>query len=1302
MYKNFVLHYNLFAVIVNYFDCEYKEIGLITNTMNDGKEKSAHDMCKNHTARSEKDFYRICPSKLSKRELEDLYFALVDNNVDLKKTVNGQREQLKILSTKLQRVTAQRPLVRDTKECCCNCKATVNEQKETIADMKKTNERLSDRVRLLNMRLCSTKQFLKKGSVGARCPKCNMSSTSMKNASTSALNLKANENVRSSTASCQYLNSDFAQPSSPIQEIASTREQSTEGPCDQNKCRTLMEEMKQKIADLQQELSSTHEDYSTRIKRLEEEMKTLHSENVRVRSESTSSGHRIEQQRGEITDLLQRLRICEAQCEQLAVQLRLEKSRGADLEMRAKAAEMSSDIANAIEKHLNNLNIKREEQERQMAVPESNMTLSNADDSSMYHCQFQLIVPNNSASSQSDKAQDVSTEKMNRMSDDSGYTDTHRSRDSNDESPKKSAIMNQIADLQAQLNSLKQSIGDNVRQSQDTEENERIIRSQNKTKSFCGKMPTECRYNESLECQSPSPRDDDYLIRTRRLNSSKSTHEWCTEFERSDAESTIDENRLSIANSIKDKSRRCSRYIENRSDLEYPTSTHNSEMFNVNNEQIKEEDVNTSRNNSNEPEENKEATVGTSSDDFNFTKETIKRVSGKLINETVHEKSDSTMDIKVNESFNKPVDNSFANLTDSLTKMLKKETNSIANVDSKVKGNKYVSTGVDPITEYREPRNEFRDTGVGTDEIIQEAATNLNNLDICEQSVKICTCPISARRGVAMFRSCSGTLRFTTTASNSKFRKCGCGDKIIYGPGVEIGRETSPCVYNPGRRTSTPSRGTYIVSGSAKLQAVSPDTPCDVSSLTDAPSEREVTSPILSPGEEKGTCTQSDLTPRSTTDYGSLSEGELPVQERRHSIGETQSPDDNITNVRRHTSTSEKMEEALRAISDELSRCRHLLQAHTSLESTKPTSQDATSMTEGASIALHKCDANQRIRATSKCVFTLHVGTVILSDQAVLNSRNKSLSLLWRFYDQAPTLTHQLAGRVMHFDFSVEYDVRISPKFLEYLKQIGGPGLRRREVSSGSITAEEAGVLDVWCMLRVPPDIMPAVSGAVSQTLASFHRQASSLERILDADHTDFHLSRDLDMHRASKPHHSEISKASYDSENIYDIMNSKKWRRASALKQTETCSKKSVTILPKAPRRTTVEDTPKAQANLSEEKSQTLDITILWLALNEECKAMTNPKVKRLYVAYSFLGKCGAELETPSSLPKPRNFMDKCHYNFRKSFIINECDIAVLSAMARYKQSNAGSDTKHCIVFSVVSEPPEDPLGLDACEDIG
>lgn len=43
------------------------------------------------------------------------------------------------------------------------------------------------------------------------------------------------------------------------------------------------------------------------------------------------------------------------------------------------------------------------------------------------------------------------------------------------------------------------------------------------------------------------------------------------------------------------------------------------------------------------------------------------------------------------------------------------------------------------------------------------------------------------------------------------------------------------------------------------------------------------------------------------------------------------------------------------------------------------------------------------------------------------------------------------------------------------------------------------------------------------------------------------------------------------------------------------------------------------------------------------------------------------------------------------------------LSHMARCRAaSKMSQDERDCIIFSVVSEPAEDPLGLESCEDIG
>ncbi|KAJ2940733.1 hypothetical protein O0L34_g14843 [Tuta absoluta] len=99
----------------------------------------------------------------------------------------------------------------------------------------------------------------------------------------------------------------------------------------------------------------------------------------------------------------------------------------------------------------------------------------------------------------------------------------------------------------------------------------------------------------------------------------------------------------------------------------------------------------------------------------------------------------------------------------------------------------------------------------------------------------------------------------------------------------------------------------------------------------------------------------------------------------------------------------------------------------------------------------------------------------------------------------------------------------------------------------------------------------------------------------------------------------------------------------------------------------------------------------------------MSERSVQKLYVAYSFLGRSGAELETPESLPKPRQYQDKCYFNFKKSFHLTNADLVALGRLARYRSPHKGlPNPKESVVFTVVSEPVEDPLGLNNCEDIG
>ncbi|XP_077993112.1 protein fantom-like [Glandiceps talaboti] len=109
--------------------------------------------------------------------------------------------------------------------------------------------------------------------------------------------------------------------------------------------------------------------------------------------------------------------------------------------------------------------------------------------------------------------------------------------------------------------------------------------------------------------------------------------------------------------------------------------------------------------------------------------------------------------------------------------------------------------------------------------------------------------------------------------------------------------------------------------------------------------------------------------------------------------------------------------------------------------------------------------------------------------------------------------------------------------------------------------------------------------------------------------------------------------------------------------------------------------------------------VTIFSLVLDEDSSVMQDNKIERLYVEYRFLGVEPQELETPFSLPKPKQ-NQAIYFNFKKLFHIdpdnNKLRRDYLASMLLPEDPTEGK-----IRFTVVSEPPEDHQSLD-CEDVG
>ncbi|KAF9420227.1 hypothetical protein HW555_003448 [Spodoptera exigua] len=694
-------------------------------------------------------------------------------------------------------------------------------------------------------------------------------------------------------------------------------------------------------------------------------------------------------------------------------------------------------------------------------------------------------------------------------------------------------------------------------------------------------------------------------------------------------------------------------------------------------------------------------------------------------------------------------------------------------------------------------------------------------------------------------------------------------------------------------------QGTYTVHNKEARSVSYENTDYELSNISDLPLEKDGKSPgkarALSPGEDKTTTTTYSESYCSPTTNYSLSEGEVPTTSKRKVSYETSREKRDDDAVRQSGDSTAKMEAALRAITEELAHCKALLQARPQPQSNgQQVSSGSQTAVSGVArpIALRPGVATQSIgdAYAPKCIFTLHIGTVVLSDEAVLSSRDRTMVLTWKFYDQNVAMTRMRPGRVVLFDFSTEYDIKITDHFLNYMKYeemkiticeldkedqpfatcslplrdallhtnrradmslalLAGPRLMR--VHDALDGGDEVGVIDLWCMLRAEPHMLPGINHAIAQQSPTLNQPTDPcnsrvMKQILDDEHyNDFDLALDnasvsispdtnelphfdkniagdaerdrtsyyfnlaktapasvsdgpthtakqelafdlskyppmrkrrgsgtppsndfstatptagnedhdnperdsgiiindvlpkikspddmkqvleksYDFGRFVKPEDDAMSKANSSLSSLKST--AKLQRRSSrgphklesqrAVLQNirkmshnrNEASKKCVKIQPSLTD-SEAEEPQRDEEYFSEgeeeiDGAQRLDITVLWLALNEECEAMVDPHVQRLYVAYTFLGRAGAELETPVSLPKPKHYVDKCYFNFKKTFELEEADLIKLGHMARCRAaSKMSQDERDCIIFSVVSEPDEDPLGIESCEDIG
>ncbi|CAH0592120.1 unnamed protein product [Chrysodeixis includens] len=1702
-----------------------------------GEKYDYNNVCKSHSARSDRDqssavtfteLYRICPSKLSKRELEDLYFALLENNLELKKTVNGQQDKIRVLSTKVQRLTASQKLIqsREMKDCCMGTKTLVNDQKESIQDLKRTNQRMTERIRMLNMRLSSAKQFHKRSPPPSmsRCPRCANMAPPLHHYPIHSCSPKpsepTNQTIETMNVSSQNVNEGVAldapvvasaqtEPVEPLETQPVT--ENSNSPCAENKCRTTMKEFQQKIYNLEEELCQAHEEYSSRISRLETEVSDVRRDNVRVRGERGATQHEARGAGKRAADLLECCRANEIKCNELSTQLSIEKRKVAELETRLKAANMTNRVNKAIKDHYTHKNdIKTcALSKRVCPCPANDWTQPKSSRKRTCDCEQQDSEPINLTPGKATGPGSQIAEEMEE-------TPTPAPRPEylkrmNEE------LMRTILDLQGQVDRMR------ITEAQLTGvcgmKNCGGKTGDTKSEDTCG---TSCGHSEASgyahkPSEEPGKRQpepplrsiDDYAsLKKAKQGNTSIEFAYGLQQELPQPLTHSDKNRLfeSLTYETKvqvkpefytDQYKQQQRAGKSKVPASECARCRESDEFSVNTDATGDRDI------------CEHCDVCT--DD----KECQSRQYGDKDGadaKTASVKSDR------HNSFQIPGPIPVA---ETAHKDFKKNAFRRLSLDAKKKDSQ-------KNKDKNDKRNKEKDTEHGTQKRGSNLKTGSDSITFdanvpfeIDENVK------ALREARRVYKAQSKDSIETTRTS---FRLPLPGQESLnnfYGPSAQnmfptIGAEPNPNINKnenqpphaltfqeanlqeqnratqvelqenlPRQKTPTSDRETYTVETRKESRATSPDnTEYEISHMSDLPSERDAKSPRnrrLSPGEDKMTTTYTDSYTSPATNY-SLSEGEMPASSTRRLSLNGRGEQTPI--IRDGAPPTQKMEEALEAITEELARCKNLMLSqrptdatggetrpeaktelrpsvvrrrspqlgprrttpllplpaspppspphfrqslhppasilsqtsprrsllaelhprrlpntedktdlslelelqqqrlssqdkssqqttsqelqhsqqksilHTDTHAKEPTIPDPASLDR--TIALRRGIATQSIGDAHppKCLFTLHIGTVVLSDEAVINSRNKSLVLMWKFYDQNVAMTRVHPGRVVLFDFSTEYDVKITDEFMNYMKHEEMPILiceldkqdepfatcalplrdallhtnRRADMSLALIAGpqmlsaraendaaadaldagDEMGVIDLWCLLRAEGNVLPLINRSIAQPSAAKamagSRQSGMRYMQQAMDDEPANELRDLDITRSLFPTTNE-DQADSPYRDVGYMRNARRWgssmlrlpatyeidavheyasdsqkmtpdeaaseslaaaavadARAAAIRRAEElydpsnyppvrqCSsdapispsdeperdtsriipnevvakirspgdmkqalvqqssqqsdiprlprpdddiasqaqssmgslksivaklqkkghaksgfqnpnwsadprhsllqtmmgkygkgqgnmidmpagkcpsdlkpldvvdeqpdidiyrkydniskllgsnkpeqKKSVTILPKF-----VEaiSRPKDGTENNRDEmtpAQTLDITILWLALNEECEAMVDPHVQRVYVAYSFLGRTGADLETPVSLPKPKHYVDKCYFNFKKTFELEDGDLPLLGHMARCRAaSKVSEDAKDCIVFTVVSEPPEDPLGLESCEDIG